>query len=608
MKRRVKIMKKTFKKYLCYVLTSLTLFNLAAAVTVYAEEYTEAPRIGFIEAVQSEDSGYISDSYVDENGNEIEIKMPEEQLLYCNSYETSSVPSSYDSRDNGLCLAPRYQASTNNCWIFATIGALEANSMAKNITDSSNTNFSEAHLSWFASRVATDNTADPTYGDGKNLDSPYKEGGNWRIVTAALARRSGIANESDFPFIFNNISAMGNYSEADRYNHGSGVILESSQELITDNAVKDWIKENGCVTVAYCHKDTMYNSSNYSYYCSTESTPNHQVTIIGWDDEYSAENFSESGIPEGDGAWLCQNTWGVSWGDNGYFWISYYDATLTDFYGFTVRSDENLYKNYTYNGAEYNTCLIASSGQGAANVFRAGGHEKIDSVSFYTKSPETFVRVSIYKNLDENYSNPNKGTLAATIEQTMDNSGFHTLYLDTPVALEEGEIFSVTVQYYHSSGTVHIPIEMNSSSRPYRSNEKETYVLSNPDRNRWYQASQHGFQNAFIQVTTECNHSSFSTSSSESTCISNGKISEICDCCGKTVSEEYLPLTAHSYGEWSEYSHDSHTGKEVSTRECSVCGSTQTQSYYSGGSNTINILDFLQMIFESVFGIFRHIK
>ena len=601
-------MKKTLKKYLCYVLTSLTLFNTAATVTVYAEESYEESRIGFIETEQSDESGYISDIYVDENGNEIEFDLPEEELLYCNSYEESSAPTSYDSRDNGLCLSPRYQASTNNCWIFSTISALEADSISKNITDSANTNFSEAHLSWFASRVATDNTTDPTYGDGNNYEKPYEKGGNWKIATAALARRSGLANESDFPFIFNNISAMGNYSEEDRYNHDSGVILESAQELTTDNAIKDWITEHGCVTAAYYHKDTLYNSSNYSYYCNIESDPNHQITIIGWDDEYPAENFSKSAIPEEDGAWLCQNSWGVSWGDNGYFWISYYDVTLTDIYGFTVRSDENLYKNYTYNGAEYNTCLIATSGQGVANVFRSSGHEKIDSVSFYTKSSEISIKVSIYKNLDENFSNPHKGTLAATIEQTMDNSGFHTLYLDTPVALEDGEIFSVTVQYYHPSGTVYIPIERSSEKMPFRSNEKETYILSNPNRNIWQQASKQNFQNAFIQVTTECDHSSFSTTSSESTCVSNGKVSDICNYCGKTVSEEYIPLESHSYGEWSEYSHNSQTGKEVSTKECSVCGCTQTRSYYSGSSNTISFADLLARLFESVFGILRRVK
>lgn len=596
-------MKKNIKRSLSYVLASLFIANSAVAFAASAEEIPETPQFGFIETEENDNTGYISDRYVDESGNEIEFFTPEEPLLYCYSSDASPAPTAYDSREKGLCLAPRYQASTNNCWIFSSIGALEADSMAQNITDSSNTNFSEAHLSWFASRTATDNIDDPTYGDGKNIDSPYYEGGNWRIATAALARRSGLANESDFPFIFNNIPAMGNYSEADRYNHESGVILESAQELTRESDIKAWIEEHGCITAAYFHQNTMYNSSNYSYYCNSENNPNHQVTVIGWDDEYPAENFSKSGIPEGDGAWLCQNSWGVSWGDNGYFWISYYDTTLSDFYGFTVRSDENLYKNYTYNGAEYNTYLIADSGQGTANVFTSEGHEKIDSVSFYTLSPEIFVRVSIYKNLSEDHSNPQQGTLAATIEQTVDNSGFHTLYLDSPVSLESGEIFSVAVQYYHPSGTVHIPIERNSTSRPYHGNENETYILNNPDRNRWYRSSVHGFQNAFIQVTTECEHCCESHVISESTCSQNGTAAEICTICGKTVHESIIPSEAHEFGEWSEYRHDNESGKEISTRKCTVCGCTQTQSYYSG--NTISFGSLLTRLLESIFAVFK---
>lgn len=598
-------MKNNFKKCLCGIMSSLVIFNLATTLTVYAEEVPEAPRIGYIETEQPDDSGYISDRYVDEFGNEIEFEKFEEPTLNCLSGNASPAPSSYDSRDKGLCLAPRYQASTNNCWVFSTMGSVEADSMAKGLTDSSNTNFSEAHFSWFASRVATDNTEDPTYGDGDNVALPYDKGGNWRIATAALARRSGLANESDFPFIHNNISAMGNYSEEDRYNHDSGVILESAQELLSDEDIKDWVMEHGCATVALCFDDSMYNSANYSFYNKTDSQSNHQVTIIGWDDEYPAENFSKSGVPEGDGAWLCQNSWGVSWGDNGYFWISYYDRTLTDVYGFTVRSDEELYKNYTYNGAEYNVYLIANSGQGAANVFRSNGHEKIDSVSFYTLSSEMFVRVSIYKNLPENYTNPQKGTLSATIEKTIDNSGFHTLYLDSPVALEEGEIFSVAVQYYHPSGTVHIPIEMNSDKKPYHCNEGETFVLSNPDRKVWYKSTKHGFQNAFIQVTTECDHhDTFSEITAESTCMINGVSSVICNQCNKTVSEEHLPLEEHEYGEWSEFRHNDESGKEESTRTCKGCGNVQIQSYRSG-SNTISLADFLEKIFGSFFSIFR---
>ena len=67
---------------------------------------------------------------------------------------------------------------------------------------------------------------------------------------------------------------------------------------------------------------------------------NHAIQVVGWDDNYSRDNFKER--PEKDGAWLCKNSWGSEtdykpgdigynkWGikneegkHTGYFWLSY---------------------------------------------------------------------------------------------------------------------------------------------------------------------------------------------------------------------------------------------------------------------------------------------
>ena len=38
--------------------------------------------------------------------------------------------------------------------------------------------------------------------------------------------------------------------------------------------------------------------------------PNHDVVIIGWDDNYSKELFNDQSHSEGDGAFICMNSWG----------------------------------------------------------------------------------------------------------------------------------------------------------------------------------------------------------------------------------------------------------------------------------------------------------
>lgn len=51
----------------------------------------------------------------------------------------------------------------------------------------------------------------------------------------------------------------------------------------------------------------------------------HSAVIIGWDDNYSKDNFVYV-KPQNDGAWLILNTWGSNWGNNGTAWLSYEDV------------------------------------------------------------------------------------------------------------------------------------------------------------------------------------------------------------------------------------------------------------------------------------------
>lgn len=41
--------------------------------------------------------------------------------------------------------------------------------------------------------------------------------------------------------------------------------------------------------------------------------PDHAVLIVGWDDTAC----------DGDGAWICKNSWGTGWGEDGFFYVKY---------------------------------------------------------------------------------------------------------------------------------------------------------------------------------------------------------------------------------------------------------------------------------------------
>jgi hypothetical protein len=55
---------------------------------------------------------------------------------------------------------------------------------------------------------------------------------------------------------------------------------------------------------------------------------NHEVTVVGYDDNYSRDNFNEDVRPTSDGAFLVKNSWGAYSHDGGYFWVSYEAATM----------------------------------------------------------------------------------------------------------------------------------------------------------------------------------------------------------------------------------------------------------------------------------------
>ncbi len=96
--------------------------------------------------------------------------------------------------------------------------------------------------------------------------------------------------------------------------------------------VKEFIMKNGAVSTGVNTYGMPQNDgemvNGYRVCNSKERTtpaPEHEVTIIGWDDNFSKDNFTDRIKPSTDGAWIAQNSWGETWGDNGVFYISYED-------------------------------------------------------------------------------------------------------------------------------------------------------------------------------------------------------------------------------------------------------------------------------------------
>jgi hypothetical protein len=225
--------------------------------------------------------------------------------------------------------------------------------------------------------------------------------------------------------------------------------------------------------------DTTPDDYTVCYYQDISEKTNHEVLIVGWDDDYPAENFGYSpagAVPEGNGAWLCRNSYGAEWKSDGYFWVSYYDASIT--YAsqgqldkaravvFQFAGADNYENLYEYDGAAimgYVNDTIEVNGvkrgvsTGSAtestrrwygNVFTASavtsGTELLQAVSTYTYRPQVHYVLSIY--LDPDDQDPTSGTLVYTQEGDFDYAGLHTIELEEDIILQPGQRYAVIFQ------------------------------------------------------------------------------------------------------------------------------------------------------------------
>ena len=153
--------------------------------------------------------------------------------------------------------------------------------------------------------------------------------------------------------------------------------------------LKKHIMVNGGIEVSIL-TDEFLAPSGRSYYSPNDTAfPNHGITIIGWDDNYSKEKFmsvnwaeiyekqekgesAETKIieshPSQDGAFIAVNSWSD---EEAYYYISYEDPTVySNMFGITSVSFENALKLSDYSDnfqkllkRELNKYIVKSNGE-----------------------------------------------------------------------------------------------------------------------------------------------------------------------------------------------------------------------------------------------------
>ncbi len=459
----------------------------------------------FRRVISSQNDTLLRYDYIDNQGNEV-IPAPATQTS--SQKKAGNIPSSYDSREEGVITSVKDQGITGSCWAFGALKSLEASSIKQGISTLEDTDYSESHLVWYSYLPIT-NRSHSLYGDyisnsSSSASDVYNIGGSAYISLFTLANWWGAVNESKAPFNAQNANALNQMASAmntqkEEFRFQSDVLLtesncyDSANSGTSRNKIKEAVMEHGALDVAlyydteYIYHDNEVTSIYQNDY--DESEANHCVTIVGWDDDFNT--FLDT--PKKPGAWLIANSYGEDSNTDGYFWLSYYDTSICEIFSFVSQRKDTYDTNFQYDGLGWSQGYYDTDDIAMANIFtnETATPQSIRAVSFYTYGEAQEYTIQLYRNLRGDEPLDGEPVSTCTTSGTANWPGYHTVDLDHSIAVAPGETFSIVVTFIAESAPNNIVYALvegigendygfNYSSRPGQS---FIYFAS---ENTWY--------------------------------------------------------------------------------------------------------------------------
>lgn len=222
----------------------------------------------------------------------LEPAITEEESVLLMSEALVALPSRVDWRESKFVTPIRDQGGCGDCWAFATAAASESYTLIRQNTPGVNLDLSEQVL------VSCGNSGGC--------------GGGYITTASSFLTSTGLPGESCYAYTATNGScplACTNW-RLSTYKINKWSYVSNSYQPSTADLIKNALVTYGpLVTTMQVYQDFFsYRSGVYSY-VSGSLAGGHAVLIVGYDD--ASQNF------------IVKNSWGIYWGESGYFRIAY---------------------------------------------------------------------------------------------------------------------------------------------------------------------------------------------------------------------------------------------------------------------------------------------